>query len=223
MKSDEREAKEIYEKYGEYYERMVLEDPERQNLSKILYSMVGNTKGKLILDLGCGVGFDAEHFARNGAKVVAVDFSEKMLDIAKKRCEGLDVEFQLNEIDNIESKERFDMALMAFTIMYKKDFQETLKRIHEMLKPGASVFIVISHPIRKMIKYTKNYFTTGKHYEQHGDMEYFNYFRTMEEYVNSITSTGFIIDQIKEPKPITENSEENYFPHFLIFKLKRKI
>jgi len=221
MNTDEKEVKEIYEKYGEYFEQAVLKDPERQNLSKVLHSMTGNIKGKQILDAGCGAGFDAEYFARNGAKVLAVDISEKMLDIARKRCEGLDVEFQLKDIENLESDRQFDIILVAFTLLYKENFKNFLKKFYQILKPDGELFIVLPHPVRKMTKYTNNYFERGKRWEEHEGMKWFNYYRTMENYFNALITENFVIQEIKEIEPIAK--EEIIYPIFLIIKASKKV
>ncbi len=44
--------------------------------------------GGRLLDLGCGTGLDAEHLARQGYRVVAVDWSPAMIERAKSRVAG---------------------------------------------------------------------------------------------------------------------------------------
>lgn len=46
-------------------------------------------RGKTVLELGCGIGTDALSFAKGGARVVAIDISEKSLEIARKRARAL--------------------------------------------------------------------------------------------------------------------------------------
>lgn len=51
-----------------------------------LFSLLPDLKGKQILDLGCGYGENCMEFVKMGAsKVVGVDISKKMLEVAKKR------------------------------------------------------------------------------------------------------------------------------------------
>jgi ubiquinone/menaquinone biosynthesis C-methylase UbiE len=42
-------------------------------------------RGDLILDLGCGTGDDAVHLAASGVRVIGIDSSRPMIEIARKR------------------------------------------------------------------------------------------------------------------------------------------
>lgn len=51
----------------------------------VLFSLLSDLQGKTILDLGCGVGGHCFEFVNGGAKkVVGIDISKKMLEVAEK-------------------------------------------------------------------------------------------------------------------------------------------
>ena len=50
--------------------------------------LVGDCRGKTILDLGVGTGLLSLELFRQGAMVVGVDFSPRMLDVARSRMPG---------------------------------------------------------------------------------------------------------------------------------------
>jgi ubiquinone/menaquinone biosynthesis C-methylase UbiE len=213
------EIRKIFDKFGKYFVLDEENNEDRKSLTKITLSMMGDVKGKRILDAGCGPGKEVKILSEMGAEVVGMDISKEMLKIAKKNCEDVEANFILGNIEQTEFPDHeLDIIISLFSILFKKNLESLLKEFHRILKKGGELYIVVPHPTRKMVVYTKNYFDSGKHWEQRGKLRVFNYYRTMEEYINSLVDAGFQIKEIREPKPVKRNCIEFVFPHFLIIK-----
>jgi len=52
-------------------------------------------RGKRVLEIGCGIGTDTISFARHGARVTAVDLTEKSLEVARERARVFGLEDQV--------------------------------------------------------------------------------------------------------------------------------
>lgn len=214
---DAEEARRIFNTYGKYYNKLEERNPNRKYIDQILFSMMKDVKGKKILDAGCGSGNYCKILADMGAEVAGIDISPGMIDLAKERCKDYKIDFWVSDIENTRFEDNeFDIVISAFSLLYKKNLRSVLKEFKRLLKKDGEVYIVIPHPIRKMMKYTNDYFETGRHWQNHGEMSFFNYYRTVEEYINTLTSEGFSIKEIREPKPI--KTSDNFFPHYLIIK-----
>ena len=48
------------------------------------FQLIGDVRGLFVLDLACGEGYNTRILARKGAKVVGVDFSETLIELAKQ-------------------------------------------------------------------------------------------------------------------------------------------
>ena len=57
-------------------------------MSRELLMLDRDYKGQVVLDYGCGPGNDTVEFASRGAVVLAVDISQKALDLAKQRAKA---------------------------------------------------------------------------------------------------------------------------------------
>jgi SAM-dependent methyltransferase len=107
-------------------------------------SLADPRPGEYALDVSCGTGNYALALARRGAKVVAIDPSEKMLQIAqsKARGEGLDIGFRRGMVEALPfANDSFDLAtailMLEFTVSPEKALSEMLR----VLKPGGRLVV----------------------------------------------------------------------------------
>jgi len=60
---------------------------------RIIDGLLGDVRGRTIADVGCGTGRHAIRMAKAGARVTALDFSERMLEEAYRKPGSEDVTF----------------------------------------------------------------------------------------------------------------------------------
>ena len=133
--------------------------------------------GSLVLDIGCGGGTKSKHLIVRGLKVIGIDFSEKMIEIAKREVPG--GEFQVMDMQEVASlEENFDgIFLQAVLLHVKKDaVVEVLRGLLEKLKKGGFMYVAVkekrSEGMEEEMKREENY---GYPYER-----FFSYF-TLDE------------------------------------------
>lgn len=56
----------------------------RFNSDPFLWKFLGDVAGRIILDAGCGSGYLSRELSGKGAIVRAIDFSPKMIELAKR-------------------------------------------------------------------------------------------------------------------------------------------
>ena len=66
----------------------------KSSLNQIELDLLGDVSGKRILHLQCHFGQDSLSLSRMGAKVTAVDFSEKSIQKAKEIAKDLEIDIK---------------------------------------------------------------------------------------------------------------------------------
>jgi SAM-dependent methyltransferase len=102
--------------------------------------------GARILDLGCGAGEDAVHFAHRGVEVHGIDLSPAMVETARQRArrEGLSetIHFETLPIEHLEEfpGRGYAGAFSSFgPLNCVRDLRPVAKALAERLHPGALV------------------------------------------------------------------------------------
>jgi SAM-dependent methyltransferase len=99
-------------------------------------------KGKLVLDAGCGAGRHSYFAAKYGAKVVAIDLSEKSVASTKDNLkEFKDVQVIQSDLCTFEYPEKFDLVLSIGVIHHLPDPQSGFNHLVSLVKPGGTISI----------------------------------------------------------------------------------
>src|SRR5690349_19717603 len=61
------------------------------------FHLLGDVHGKLVLDLGCGSGEETIPLRQRGARVIGIDISRDLLEVAQRRLQkyGLDADLRV--------------------------------------------------------------------------------------------------------------------------------
>jgi SAM-dependent methyltransferase len=100
-----------------------------------LLKVVGAAPGVRILDVACGPGCVSEAAARLGAIMVGVDFSRRMVALARRRNPGL--EFLEDDAQQLPfDPGSFDAVVMNFGVMHVPDPEAAFSEARRVLRPG---------------------------------------------------------------------------------------
>lgn len=112
--------------------------------------MLPEIKDKRALDLGCGTGhftFLLEEY--NPRKLVGVDLSPAMLNIAKKKAaeKRSAAQFVCMDACAYRPEEAFDLIFSSTLTHYIQDLDGFFQHIGDMLAPGGTCVLSVMHPV----------------------------------------------------------------------------
>jgi len=144
-----------------------------------------NLNGQKVLDVGAGTGRLSRILVQGGAEVTAVDVSEKMLLILKKKLPQ--VEIVVGEAENLPFKdESFDLVTAAFVVVHLKDPEFFFEEAFRVLKPGGKLIVTnINQKEAPLVKTEK------------GSIKIKSYYHRPEKIIELLEKIGFNIDNIK--------------------------
>ncbi len=244
-------ARKDWERLAETYEGFREEPGTYNELVEIpaMLSLIGDAKGKAVLDAGCGCGYYSILLAKKGAIVTGIDISEKMIEIAKKKAAEASVRCQFLVCDmqdlTMFSSDTFDIITSSIVVGYLDDLRKAFLEVHRVLMPKGIFTFSENHPIlrgswekdqegRRLHWNLDNYFhrsiDTDKWGTQSGKViETTSRHRTIQDYFDALVSAGFVVERLVEPEPIVEGktlNQERYerakrIPIFILFKARK--
>jgi 2-polyprenyl-3-methyl-5-hydroxy-6-metoxy-1,4-benzoquinol methylase len=186
-------------------------------------ALMGTVSGQRICDLACGQGRVARHLASLGATVVGIDFSSKLLEIAR-RYEDYDpvgITYMHGDVQRLDDQivDVFDGVICFMALMDIPNLDPTLRSVARILRPGGWFVFAILHPCfhtsqsgeietplgaaRTMRRYfEEGYWRSDTRPGPPGRVG--AYHRTLSTYINALTGAGLQIVRMCEPGGVSE-------------------
>jgi SAM-dependent methyltransferase len=201
--------------------------------------LLGDVKGKRVLELGCGAGQGAIAFAKQGASVTGVDFSEE--DVAAGRrlaeAEGVKVEFRLGDLADLAflRTDSVDAVFSSWALGFVDDIGRVFRQVHRVLRVGAPLVFSVGHPAYDLIDdeaeqpllVRRSYFDTapitrpGSAWPTHH--------HTFADLTMGLIKSSYRIEAILEPEPLAGGPRSHgwrdsfrFVPRTIIFKARKE-
>ncbi|GKQ42410.1 methyltransferase [Companilactobacillus sp. RD055328] len=210
-----------------------------------LKSLLPDFSGLRVLDMGCGYGWHSIYAAEHGAKkVIGIDSSEKMLEVAREKNEFDIVEFEQIDINSLPfDSGSFDVVFSSLALHYIQDFEGVIKQVYRLLAKNGKLIFSVEHPIftaegSEQWRYKEDgtidsfpvdrYFEEGVRETNFWETTVTKYHRTLTTYIDTLILQGFNIERVIEPTPpesmldMPGMKDESRRPMMLIISASKK-
>ncbi len=114
------------------------------------FKVLGAVRGMCVLDLACGEGSNTRILAKKGAKAVGVDFSEKMIELARQKEaeEKQGITYLVLDAADLRglADNQFDVVTCFMGMMDIEHYREAVSEVGRVLKDRGRFIFSITHP-----------------------------------------------------------------------------
>lgn len=196
LRSMSDRTRKAYDQWASTYDtapnpQIVLEFPD-------VLGLLAPVAGETILDAACGTGRYTAAIAERGAHVIGLDFSTKMLAIARQRI--ADTEFHTADLTKPLPlpSDHFDAILCAQAFKHLPDLGTVVGEFARVLHPGGRMVFSVTHPDMVWTDYEMREHP-GFLLNEHADIIHHQF----KDYTAAIEGSGLRIERVVEI-PISE-------------------
>ncbi len=134
------QTKDAYNRIADIYDKELWDDhPYDKQIDRFM-DMVS---GKDILDIGCAVGSFTKYVADKDYNVDGIDFSEKMIEIARRKVNNAN--FYVMDMLDMQLDKKYDgvMAINSTIHIEKNKMQKLFEEIYNILKDAGVFFVIL--------------------------------------------------------------------------------
>lgn len=169
MKNSNQPYSRMAEYYDSIYRKIVDYESQADHLERI-FQKLHNDRVCSILDVACGTGNYTFIFAKRRYKVTGIDFSSKMIRIARRKSSGAaNPKFLEMDMRHIQLEDKFDVAAVLFGgfgyLHASSDIESFFSGVKKALQPKGLLVFEFWHSSAIMLEATtpagrKNYDVT---------------------------------------------------------------
>jgi SAM-dependent methyltransferase len=185
--------------------------------------LLGDVRGRRVVEIGCGSAPCSRWLRRAGADVVALDLSAGMLARAAQlnRSTGVPVPLLQADAGALPLRDgAVDLACSAFGgLPFVADAGAVLAEVARVLRPGGRFVASVNHPMRwpmpdspdpADLRVTSSYFDRTPYVETDGAgrIVYVEHHRTVGDWVRAVVGAGLALEDLVEPEWTAGRTQE---------------
>jgi 2-polyprenyl-3-methyl-5-hydroxy-6-metoxy-1,4-benzoquinol methylase len=181
---------------------------------------VGDVTGKRLVHLQCHVGLDTLSWARHGALVTGLDFSEPAIEAARSLATSLAIDASFVVADVYDAvtalgRQRFDVVYTGTgALVWLPDIPRWAGVVAALLKPGGFLYLVEGHPFAQILDNAQGTAIVRDYFDDQPQVEDYSYTYTdgpaldhtrsvqfqhpLGQIVTALAETGLRIDFLSE-------------------------
>ena len=189
--------------------------------------LIPDLDGKRALELGCGSGHSLSYLwqYKNASEVWGLDLSEEQIRFTKELLDkkNIPVKLFLASMDENPGipENYFDLVVSIYALGWTPDLPQTLALVHSYLKPGGVFIFSGEHPAYQCLEYNTDIgeYIFARSYRKEGSdfhpswrgVEIVINSRKLSSYINAITHSDLVLDQLIESELNTDAAREQDF------------
>lgn len=112
--------------------------------------LIGDARGRRVLDIGCGGGHTAVGLAARGARVVATDADPGQLFAARALAQQSSVAVEFHEAGPADlafiRADQIDIAVSVWALSLVDDLDRVFRQVHRVLRSNAHLIVALPTP-----------------------------------------------------------------------------
>ena len=224
---------------AEQYQRAKAQPWRLRTETHSFLKLIGDVKGKRVLDVACGEG----HFTRmlraaGAAEVVGIDISERMIDLAREQeaRQPLGIEYRVEDARAVVGQADFDLVVAAWLLVYaqtRTDLVQMCRGLASRLRSGGRLVTLVNNPavydfdpLPDYRKYGFMLSLADRAFEgaptkvilllEDSTLEIENYYMPIAAYGSALTQTGFRDFAVHTPEVSpAPDDEPGYWDEFV--------
>ena len=232
-----------YDLISDFYLSVVGAELGSEPTAVALLDLLGGVRGTRVLDLACGRGRIARELARCGARVVGVDISDVLLNMARAAEieEPLGITYLNVDVTSPQALagETFDRVACNHGLADIDDLDGAVATVARVLRPGGRFVFSILHPCfpgwdedaPSSWPHRGGYYAEGWWLATNPGIrgKVGSNHRTLSTYLNSLVRHNMTIEEVAEPAPsplvrarqLAAQPDAGPLPMFLVVRSRR--
>ncbi|HEY2508279.1 MAG TPA: class I SAM-dependent methyltransferase [Streptosporangiaceae bacterium] len=185
---------------------------KRHLVNPVLLRMLGDVRGRRVLDAGCGNGYLSRMLARAGAHVTGVEPAAALFEFAAdtERAEPLGIRYLQEDLSDLAGRQPldaygpFDAVVASMVLPAIPDWTTAMSACVAQVRPGGRFVFSVIHPCFEQLASTwreHGHYQLGEYLAEYPIDERYatDFHRPLSAYLNEVAKLGCRITEVAEP------------------------